>query len=516
MNKLWSVYILLTLSGCIILLSGIQVAQHKVFWSGDETISYLCATGNQENFNTVALQTEHAEVNTTVWKNLTSINEPYCFEKIATELAISDLHPPLYFWLLHIYFTLFDVSIQAGVILNIVLHLLSLIALFALARKLSFTPIASAIICLLWALSPAALSVDFYARQYALLGLVHLLYAVCYLTWMERPTKITILLLVVCSTLGFLTHYSFIYTVAGYFIFTLLNRNKIGRNHIVALATTYLVAGLLLSLLHPHFAHQFQLQQERAQTFEAIKLVARLGKTVLAFCNFFVPLLLLKQVFVNISPKLLLLVAGLAISALAIYGWFIRNKLRSIVNSIQSYIFQKISFPAFITLWIGLVSVLPYLFFITPFHAMGAQYLVCLYPFMAILLYKLIFRSQIQITFLTIVFLGGSCLSVYVFTAKQSSLVTLRNQISDANYIICDKGDRRNIGRVIPYLQRDKIITIENPIDSLKAEDRNALVLISTYEKPTYSLSNQQHYYDFDDWGGFVVMKSGMQREKNK
>jgi len=507
MNKFWSVYALLALSGCIILFSGIQVAQHKVFWSGDETISYLCATGNQENFNTIAHQTENKEVNTTLWKNLIAIDEPYCFEKIATELAISDLHPPLYFWMLHLYLVNIGVSMQAGVILNIILHLLSLLALFALARKLSFSPIASATICLLWAVSPAALSIDFYARQYALLGLVHLTYAISFLAWMQRPTRINILLLVLFTTLGFLTHYSFIYTAGGYFIFTLLNRKKIGRNHIVALGTTYLVAGLLLSLLHPHFAHQFQLQQERAQTFEAIKLIARMGKTALAFLNFVVPLLMLKQLFINISPKLLLITSGLIMSALAICGWLIRKKLLNAYIFVKSYMFSQISFPAFLLVWISLVSILPYLLFITPFHAMGAQYLVCLYPFMAILLYKLISHSQTQITIFSCVLMAGSCLSVYAFTSKQSSFAPLRDQICEADYIVCDRGDRRNIGRVIPYLQRDKVIRIENPIDSLKAENRSALILISTYEKPSRSLPNHQSYYDFEDWGGFVVMK---------
>ncbi|MES2560590.1 MAG: glycosyltransferase family 39 protein [Bacteroidota bacterium] len=509
MNNFVRISLLLASATFIIIFSGIWVGNSKVFWSGDETISYLCATGNQENFNSVAAQTLEEAVNTTTWTNLLSINEPYCFQRIANELSLSDLHPPLYFWLLHVYLLKFGYSLSAGVLLNIVLHLLSLVALFSLTRKLSFTPVAAATICILWALSPAALSVDFYARQYALLGLIHLVYAGSFLSWMQQPTKTNILLLVVCSTLGFLTHYSFVYTAGGYFMFALFHYKKIGLSHIVALATTYIVAGLLLSLLHPHFAHQFQLQQQRAQSFEAIKLIARAGKTVLTFCNFFVPVLLLKQLLVSIPSKLLLVLAGLSSAALALCGWMMRNRIRNLLLFIRSYTLQTISFPAFIACWISLVTIIPYLLFITPFHSMGAQYLVCLYPFMAILLFKLIGQSQPQIIIFCVVLLGGSCLSAYMFSAKQTSFIPLREQVREAGYIVCDKGDRRNIGRIIPYLQQDKTILINAQLNvqTIDTVTTPALILISTYEKPNAALTADQQYYDFEDWGGFVVVQ---------
>jgi hypothetical protein len=509
MNKLLSSFLLLALAGCIILVSGYSAGKNKVFWSGDETISYLCATGNQENFSNVALQSEHTEVNAAVWKNLFAIKEPYCFEKIATELSISDLHPPLYFWLLHLYILIFGVSLYAGIVLNTILHLISLLALFVLAKRLNFSSIASAIICLLWAVSPAALNVDFYARQYALLGLVNLLYAVCYLGWMQKPTRINILGLVVCCSLGFLTHYSFIYTVGGYFIFTLFNIKKIGIQHTIALFTSFLVAAGFLYLFHPHFLHQFVLQQQRAQVFEIAKLIARIGKTALTFVNFFTPVLLFKQLLISIPTKILLIIGGLIAIGFATFIWLKRNAIRQFMAQLVSYK-NNISFPAFMGIWISIVSIIPYLFFITPFHAMGAQYLVCLYPFMAILLYKLISNSNTRIIAFACFMLLGSCVSSIAFIRHQASLIPLSVNINEANYIVCDLGDRRNIGRIVPYLNNDQIITIENPIEleKVKAKPGHKLVLITTYEKPKVALSANQQYYDFTDWGGFVVMNS--------
>lgn len=508
MNKLIASGLILLLSACIIVITGMRIASNKVIWSGDETISYLSATGNQEHFNTVAKQTEGSTLNASLWRNLVSIDEPYCFKKISKELAITDLHPPLFFWLLHLYIMVFGFSLGAGITLNLLLHLLSLATLFILARKLSFSPLAAATICLLWTVSPAALSVGFYARQYVLFGLIHLLYAVSFVSWIKHPGRTNILLLVIFCTLGLLSHYSFSYTVAGYFLFALLHLNTLGRNHIVAFATTFIVSVLLLSLIHPHFLNQLALQQQRAQPFEPIHLLARIGKTFLTFSNFFAPLLLLKPWVINIPPKLLLLISGVIVGTLGIYGWLNRIKINAFIAVIKTYPISNINLPGFLFIWIGLVFIAPFLLFITPLQSMGAQYLVCIYPVMAILTYQLIQQSRVLQFVFILIMLAGSTLSVQLFVSKQQSFTPLCKQVKEANFIICDQVDRRNIGRLLPYFESAKTITILGDADSkpTAAMQHSALLLISAYEKPGSIIPGGQ-YYDFEDWGGFIAVK---------
>lgn len=37
------------------------------------------------------------------WKKFLHIEQPFCFDEIAHALTRFDIHPPLYFWLLHLW-----------------------------------------------------------------------------------------------------------------------------------------------------------------------------------------------------------------------------------------------------------------------------------------------------------------------------------------------------------------------------------------------------------------------------
>lgn len=105
MRKIPKVYLILVLAASYIIFSDIVVMRNKVLYGGDEIITYLCATGNSGAFeNVIKHRYPYGElVGASEYKSFFEIKEPFCFRRIASDLCTNDLHPPLYFWLLHLF-----------------------------------------------------------------------------------------------------------------------------------------------------------------------------------------------------------------------------------------------------------------------------------------------------------------------------------------------------------------------------------------------------------------------------
>ncbi|TAE85141.1 MAG: hypothetical protein EAY81_06775, partial [Bacteroidetes bacterium] len=91
---------------CAVILSLLvygYVYQVKLMPTGDETIAYLCATGNQGLYEQVNKQGGlYGKISGVEdWQSFFTIKQG-AFERIAPDLVQTDLHPPLYFWTLHL------------------------------------------------------------------------------------------------------------------------------------------------------------------------------------------------------------------------------------------------------------------------------------------------------------------------------------------------------------------------------------------------------------------------------
>ncbi|HTX70811.1 MAG TPA: glycosyltransferase family 39 protein [Thermoleophilia bacterium] len=95
---------------------------------------------------------------------------------IATGLSSNDVHPPLYFGLLHGWLLVTGMHIWAGRALNLVFATFTILAIFGLARALRFQRLEGALVALVWAVSPAVVSISSIARQYDLVGLTTVLF----------------------------------------------------------------------------------------------------------------------------------------------------------------------------------------------------------------------------------------------------------------------------------------------------------------------------------------------------
>ena len=90
--------------------------------------------------------------------------------EIATRTAL-DIHPPLYYWLLHAWIGLFGTNEVAVRSLSVVVSVLAVAVTFALARRLFGTP-AALVSSFLMAISPFQVHYAQETRMYALLGLL--------------------------------------------------------------------------------------------------------------------------------------------------------------------------------------------------------------------------------------------------------------------------------------------------------------------------------------------------------
>jgi hypothetical protein len=74
------------------------------------------------------------------WQRFLAVEHRWCFATIGRDLVATDIHPPAYFWPLHIWTLAFGVGLTTAAWLNAPIDALTALALFALARDLLRNP----------------------------------------------------------------------------------------------------------------------------------------------------------------------------------------------------------------------------------------------------------------------------------------------------------------------------------------------------------------------------------------
>ena len=144
---------------------------------------------------------------------------------IATGLSSLDVHPPLYFGLLHGWLLMTGMHVWAGRALNLVFAAFTVLGIFGLARALGFKRLEGALAALVWAVSPAVVSISSITRQYDLVALTTVL-----LVWglVNAVTErrgggrwLYLLWLAAATAAALLTHYQAVLLVAGAAVYVL-------------------------------------------------------------------------------------------------------------------------------------------------------------------------------------------------------------------------------------------------------------------------------------------------------
>lgn len=389
----------------------------------DEAISYLAATCNQTRFSNaslIPLPRPAAE-----WKQYLSLEKPFCFNQIRQGLTQSDVHPPLYFWLLHLWVVAVGVQLWTGPALNILIANFAILALFMLARDVLRNGREALLVVVSYAFNPSIVLISKEARQYDLLILFLILSVWLTHTVIKNQAgwRCSAVLLVLTIAAGCLTHYLFLLIVPpACFVYALWQMAK--PRQLWRMLTPLFGGYGLAWLLNPSFWININRQSGRVVTPTWDEFTMRLERVFLAFATFY---------YVLIPLLFLLLVVFY-------FTWRHQNKL---LDYLRSTNFQ--GWPVFFFLaWFGGTIVGMYLLFLTPVHTIGSsKYLSMVWPFLAFLpvfALRLVHYRRTVLLYLVIIPL----LWVLIFPAQMflTRLPDPNPQLAEADLILMDNPAR--------------------------------------------------------------------------
>ena len=342
--------------------------------SHDDAISYLAATGHMGAYATDIPAGRWVPAQT--WQAYWTPDRFGVFRQIGRDLARYDIHPPLYFWLLHVWIQVTGVRLSAGPLLNTVFLLLGawLIALACRLARCSWS--ASVLAAVMWLLSGATLSVAGETRQYSLLGLVVAGLAASILFFLDRRSLGAALLVYATAAAGLLVHYQFAAVLAVAVLIAAILLARGGQWRVVVfLFAAPAAAGVTFLMLHPEFMGSFAMQRSQAAPFVWIDVPYRVTRILYA---------LFEQVMLAPMARalgdaaasywgiflLLALAAGLGV-------WLVARRKGD--GGKASRAEGETFLLVFAAATFLLVSAL-YIFQFSPRHAMGAQYLMAVSP----------------------------------------------------------------------------------------------------------------------------------------
>ena len=353
----------------------------------DEGISYLSATGHQDAYSRIDENHPFGTwVEASEWKKFIRIEKMFCFRQISSDLTRHDIHPPLYFWLLHLWSILLGIHLWTGPSLNILISIIAIPLIYSLAKDILKDRVEAAIVAFIWALSPTVMQVSAQTRQYDLLAFCTILLVLKIIECADT-TKIfqsrEFIFLSISTAAGALAHYHFSFIIFGCGLFLIVRLIKINKRRLTAGLVSMVTGLFLFFLLHPHFFLSVKSQMVQTQAFRYAEIIPRLKAIVLTFGTFFWhgrPFIYIYSpavIYRYIYPLFLIaLLVGLSI---------IYFKTRSGIADHSRKTDQTGYYVLYFFLWIAAVTVLSYICFLTPRHAMGPRYLVMAWPFFAFL-----------------------------------------------------------------------------------------------------------------------------------
>jgi len=276
-------------AGMLLRTDGVLLKRH---FYHDEAISYIAATGHENAYQLTASGGGITDrwVPAGRWKSLMEPAGFWVFGGIQSGLAHADMHPPLYFWILHVWVAVFGVTLKSGIILNMIIAGLTGLSLFVLARRLLGNELEAAVVTAIWCVSPPVVTTSMMARHYELVALFTVLFALAVVRAADRTRPLRardLVLLASVGVAGMLTHYQFILvllTGAAYALAVLLGRDRKRLMKIIG----GMLAGLPLFLaLDPTFYLSVARQSRRPHDLTVDVFVARLHVVQKAVGGFF-------------------------------------------------------------------------------------------------------------------------------------------------------------------------------------------------------------------------------------
>lgn len=263
-----------TLSLALVLGTAFRVdsMRHKHGFHVDEWWSYVTASGHLGQFGSLDGTSLYGRwVPAATWKGQWRPVSTFGFAQIARQLGAHDVHPPLYFWALHVWMLVFGVDFWSGPLLNLLVDILTGAALFGLGRRLLRDPLGAALVVLIWAVSPTVRLTSSMTRMYPMLALFAVLFV-----WMlvravdDHPVGASrgrlgpLVLLSLVTLGGMATQYQFVLIAAGGALYAIWRLIRVDRRQCLRTLASIAVGVALVVVVEPGIVGQFRLESQKA------------------------------------------------------------------------------------------------------------------------------------------------------------------------------------------------------------------------------------------------------------
>jgi len=227
----------------------------------DESIAWLCAAAGESRFVTELPDLVNHPEPAGRFQAFLGRPESFAFRTVARDLALTDIHPPLFFWGLHAQHVLVGLTPQNQSAINLAMALVTLGLVYRLGRRFTGSHRVGLICAVVWFCAPAVMGIEFQTRHYPLFAVLVLMALELgdRIITGDRAPWVTALFCLVCAA-GMLTHYFFVITMIPGALMVLAIDRFGGRTRRYFAAGAVAV-GIFL-LLYPEFLEFLRIRAE--------------------------------------------------------------------------------------------------------------------------------------------------------------------------------------------------------------------------------------------------------------
>lgn len=475
-KRLWRILLIaLILWAAGVRLHGILVLKQGL--SHDESVSYLCASATEGAYQIEIDGMLDRDLHVLDIQAFYARPPGMAFPTVARDLALWDIHPPLYFWTLHAVHVAFGAGVIGGALLNFVAGLLLLALVFIMARRaLASTSQALAAVAI-WYLSPAVVQIDLEARHYQFMAL----FAIASFLMAERlsneqRSKTCWMLFTLVNAAGLLTHY--------YFAFLLLPGALVMLIRYGWTRPTFTYAGSLLAslalflLAFPQIFDFIGTYSERLSNPEATTgALDRIKTVTYASLAFFTEWHRARYMYI-----FLLIAAGL----------FAMYRIPRPIAQLKFPLDRPVTHYGIALLWSTCFTVGFYLVGISPAQAAGEQYFAYFWPLLAVLLVHVASRT-IPARYVGWIFAAHMAQLPFAYHSSVHGSEYVKNvlpaewyeEIGSADLLITDDHKRANLPRIASSLRAEQALFLYSKVvPAFKGEERVAFLHLAIDSRP--------------------------------
>ena len=456
-----------------IALLAVQIA-NAVTIEHDDVVSVLAATCHQGLYEQSVPQGQWVSANQ--WQHYWKIESVGCFGRIASDLANYDIHPPLYFWLLHLWLAALGVSFPGALTLNLFLNLLTAIGIFIACKSLEVSRHIGMVAAVLWFLNVSSLSAAGFVRQYSLVALVVTLLLIVTIRLIKRFTLQGAWLFFIAALLGMLTHYQFLIPLGSTVVVTsgiLLRQRRIRET--VWIQLICIAAAISFYVIHPAFLSSIAHYRAQAQGFSLDGFRPRIANVVWTLSAVLVPFasFVYSQLKQGIGSYQWPIFSFFALACLVAGLWSLRGPYAALREKGNLGRFVALRYlPILVGSMCGMAIFVLYFLFISPEHAMSSRYILFITPFLFVALGQFIerltghTRAAVIIGLLVWQF-GGSTFytSQYVLDEQQAEAAFA--QIAETP-IVVDSVARGVLPQILWHVSSNNLVYADSQDDLLR------------------------------------------------